>query len=181
MLVIRLSRTGRNKYPTYRIVAAEQARAATGKFITILGHYNPHTKELVIKKDEVSRYLTNGAQPSNTVIKLLQKEQIELPKWASIKTKQRAPKKTPAPVAAAPVASEAVAEATEAEAAPESVVETAEINAEAMAAADRPADQAETAEDVETETKAAEKASDVAAEAAADQPAAQTDAAKSDQ
>lgn len=178
MLVIRLSRTGRNKYPTYRIVAAEQARAATGKFISILGHYNPHTKELVIKKEEVSRYLQNGAQPSNSVLKLLQKEQVELPQWAVIKTKQRAPKKAPVE-AAAPVATEAIVEAAEVEAAPESVVETAEINAEAMAEAAKPADQAETAADVKTETAAAEQASDVAAEAAT--AATEPDAAKSDQ
>ena len=73
MLSIRLARTGRNKYPTYRIVAAESARAATGKFVAVLGHYNPHTKELVIKKEEASHYLNNGAQPSNSVIKLLQR------------------------------------------------------------------------------------------------------------
>jgi small subunit ribosomal protein S16 len=87
LLVIRLARTGRAKYPTYRIVAAESARAATGKFVAILGHYNPHTKELVIKKDEVQSYLGNGAQPSNTVVKLLMREKMELPKWVSLKTK----------------------------------------------------------------------------------------------
>lgn len=92
MLVIRLARGGRHKYPTYRIVAAESARAATGKFVEILGHYNPHTKELVIKKDETVARLNNGAQPSNTVIKLLQREKIELPKWVELKTKAPKPK-----------------------------------------------------------------------------------------
>src|SRR4051812_42277000 len=91
MLVIRLARGGRAKYPTYRIVAAESSRAATGKFVEILGHYNPHTKELVIKKEETQKRLTNGAQPSNTVIKLLQREKIDLPAWVKLKTK--APKK----------------------------------------------------------------------------------------
>lgn len=118
MLVIRLARVGRNKYPTYRIVAAESARAATGKFVSVLGHYNPHTKELVIKKDDVTRYLSNGAQPSNTVIKLLQREKVELPAWAKLKVK--APKATTAPAEEAPAKAEsaasdaeAVAEATE--------------------------------------------------------------------
>lgn len=91
MLVIRLARGGRSKYPTYRIVAAESARAATGKFVEVLGHYNPHTKELVIKKEEVVNRLSHGAQPSNTVIKLLQREKIDLPVWVKLKTK--APKK----------------------------------------------------------------------------------------
>jgi small subunit ribosomal protein S16 len=95
MLVIRLARGGRHKYPTYRIVAAESARAATGKFVEILGHYNPHTKELVIKKDETVARLNHGAQPSNTVIKLLQREKIELPKWVELKTKVPKPKEAP--------------------------------------------------------------------------------------
>lgn len=87
MLVIRLARTGRAKYPTYRIVAAESARAATGKFVAVLGHYNPHTKELVVKHDDVKKHLANGAQPSNTVVKLLMREKVELPKWVKLATK----------------------------------------------------------------------------------------------
>src|SRR5437016_4173942 len=93
MLVIRLARTGRSKYPTYRIVAAESSRAATGKFVELLGHYNPHTKELVVKKEAVEKRLASGAQPSNTVVKLLQREKVELPTWASLKTKNRKPRK----------------------------------------------------------------------------------------
>jgi|ERR1700683_2251327 len=96
MLTIRLARTGRNKYPTYRIVAAESARAATGKFVAVLGHYNPHTKVLVLQKDAVKTHLSHGAQPSNTVIKLLQREKIELPAWVELKTRQSKPKHTPA-------------------------------------------------------------------------------------
>src|ERR1700683_2013555 len=95
MLTIRLHRTGRNKYPTYRIVAAESARAATGKFVAVLGHYNPHTKVLVLQKDAVKTHLGHGAQPSNTVIKLLQREKIELPAWVKLQTKTSKPKKAP--------------------------------------------------------------------------------------
>ena len=86
MLVIRLARTGRAKYPTYRIVAAESARAATGKFVAILGHYNPHTKELVINHEETSKRLSQGAQPSETVVKLLQRDKVELPAWVKVQT-----------------------------------------------------------------------------------------------
>ncbi len=117
MLAIRLARTGRNKYPTYRIVAAESARATTGKFVAILGHYNPHTKELVIKKEETLVYLGNGAQPSNSVIKLLQREKVELPKWVALAVKKKSPKKA---------AQEKVAAAQEAAAKPvEEVVDAA--------------------------------------------------------
>ncbi len=142
MLSIRLARTGRNKYPTYRIVAAESARAATGKFVAVLGHYNPHTKELVIKKEEASRYLGNGAQPSNSVIKLLQREKIELPKWVSLAIKAKSPKKAAqaraATVAEAAAAPEPVAEASEApeevtEGKEAAVAEEAQNNAAAMA------------------------------------------------
>jgi small subunit ribosomal protein S16 len=90
MLVIRLARTGRKKYPTYRIVAAESSRATTGKFVAVLGHYNPHTKELVVKAEETIRYIGSGAQPSNSVIKLLLREKLDLPKWVNLKTKTAA-------------------------------------------------------------------------------------------
>jgi small subunit ribosomal protein S16 len=129
LLVIRLARTGRAKYPTYRIVAAESARAATGKFVAILGHYNPHTKELVIKKDEVKTYLGNGAQPSNTVVKLLMREKVELPKWVSLKTKAVKPTE---PTEEAPTKSTPEGE------------RVAELNEEAAVAAEASAPDADT-------------------------------------
>ncbi len=144
MLVIRLARTGRAKYPTYRIVAAEAARTATGKFVAILGHYNPHTKDLVVKHDEVKKHLSNGAQPSNTVIKLLIREKIELPGWVKLKTK--AHKVTEAPEAEATESTE-VTEAEAASDAGEAVEEispalenaeerVAEVNEDAAGAAE---------------------------------------------
>lgn len=95
MLVIRLARTGRKKSAAYRIVAAEKTRAATGKFVEILGHYNPHTKELVLDKERIATRVGQGAQPSNTVLRLMVREGMELPKWAKIAEKTRAPKKEP--------------------------------------------------------------------------------------
>ena len=91
MLVIRLARTGRTKYPTYRIVAAESARAATSRFVENLGNYNPHTKELILKREEIAVRLSQGAQPSNTVLKLLIREGVEVPAWAKLKTKASKP------------------------------------------------------------------------------------------
>jgi small subunit ribosomal protein S16 len=124
-----LARGGRTKYPTYRIVAAESARTATGRFVEVLGHYNPHTKELVINQERVTDRMSHGAQPSNTVAKLLVRSGVELPAWVKIKTKV-------APVVAAPEAPAAdVTEVTEAEAAAEAeetgeVVETPEAAVE---------------------------------------------------
>lgn len=112
MLVIRMARGGRNKYPVYRIVAAESARAVTGKFIAVLGHYNPHTKDLTLNKDETLKYIGNGAQPSNSVVRLLQREKMELPAWVVLKSKNKKSKQEPTDepvVEAAPVEEEAPA------------------------------------------------------------------------
>jgi small subunit ribosomal protein S16 len=115
LLVIRLARTGRAKYPTYRIVAAESARTATGKFVANLGHYNPHTKDIVLKKDEIAKHLGNGAQPSNTVVKLLTREKVELPAWVKLKTKTP-PKAAEAPAEEAKADETPAAKADDAEA-----------------------------------------------------------------
>ncbi|HSX41706.1 MAG TPA: 30S ribosomal protein S16 [Candidatus Saccharimonadales bacterium] len=172
MLVIRLARGGRSKYPVYRIVAAESSRAATSKFVEILGHYNPHTKELVIKKEETEKRLANGAQPSNSVAKLLQQEKIELPGWVKIKTRDRKPKKEPevkeeaAPAPEAP-AEVAAVEETPAEAPQEELVaQAATENAAEVEENAVPAGETETAEVTEEKPEAAEEASEAAAEAA---------------
>ncbi len=164
MLVIRLARTGRAKYPTYRIVAAESARAATGKFIAVLGHYNPHTKELVVNHDEVTKRISQGAQPSNTVVKLLMREKVELPKWIKLQTKE--PKKTEIPAEAeakssVPAAPEAVAPAEAAEIpAAEEDKRVAEVNEEVAADAEAnvtPIDHTDTAADEEAAAEQADE------------------------
>lgn len=133
MLVIRLARTGRKKSAAYRVVAAEKSRAATGKFVEVLGHYNPHTKELVLDKERIATRVGQGAQPSNTVLRLMVREGIELPKWAKIEQKQRAPKKEPE------VKEEAVAEVAAAasdDAAPADAVDSAQAQEAAADAAE---------------------------------------------
>jgi small subunit ribosomal protein S16 len=93
MLVIRLARTGRKKSASYRVVAAEKSRAATGKFVEVLGHYNPHTKDLTLNKERLTLRVGQGAQPSERVLRLMVREGMELPKWAKLVDKKRAPKK----------------------------------------------------------------------------------------
>ena len=188
MLVIRLARTGRAKYPTYRIVAAESARAATGRFVEVLGHYNPHTKELVIKREEIAKRLSNGAQPSNTVVKLLTRENVELPAWVKLKTKApkvveaEAVEETPADTevseaeAAADADTEAVVESIiadepEADAPVEDEVRVAGVaEAEASEAGDDApnVNDTETAASEEAVAADAETAQDAAADAAAE-------------
>ena len=130
MLVIRMARGGRNKYPVYRIVAAESSRAVTGKFIAVLGHYNPHTKDLTINKEEIVKHIGNGAQPSNSVVRLLQREKVELPAWVVLKSKNKKSKQEPTdePVVEAAPAEE---ETPVAEEAAEEVKEEAPVAEEA--------------------------------------------------
>ena len=75
MLRIRLSRTGAKKKPSYRIVVIEQDKARDGRFVEILGHYNPRNNppELVLNRDRASYWLGRGAQPSETVQSFLKK------------------------------------------------------------------------------------------------------------
>lgn len=169
MLTIRLARTGRAKYPTYRIVAAESARAATGKFVAVLGHYNPHTKELVIKHEEVQKHLSHGAQPSNTVIKLLNREKVELPKWVKLKTK--APKPTAQEAAADETAPEPKADAAEAPALENAGERIAEVNEESVTEVEdnqTPIDRTDTAAAEEAAADQAKASQDAAAEAASE-------------
>lgn len=53
MLMIRLSRTGKKKKPTYRIVIQDKIKDPWGRSLEILGNYNPHTKKLEVKKKEL--------------------------------------------------------------------------------------------------------------------------------
>lgn len=166
LLVIRLARTGRAKYPTYRIVAAESARAATGKFVAVLGHYNPHTKELVIKSEEVQKHLSHGAQPSNTVIKLLSREKVELPEWVKLKTKTPKPQAEEAAANEAPKAE--TAEAPAVENADQRVAEATEEVVTEVEDNQTPIDRTDTAESEAAAAAQAKAAEDVAAEAASE-------------
>ena len=73
MVVIRLRRTGKTKQPSYRLVVTDKRSPRDGKFIEIVGHYNPvrQPKELAVKGDRVRYWLGVGAQPSDTVVRLL--------------------------------------------------------------------------------------------------------------
>ncbi len=73
-------------------IVAEKEKALKGRFIEILGSYNPHTKELNLKKDKAKEWMAKGAKPSNSLAILLKKEKIELPKWVEIKQKFKKPK-----------------------------------------------------------------------------------------
>jgi small subunit ribosomal protein S16 len=70
---LRLTRVGSKKNPIYRIVAADSRSPRDGKFLEIVGRYNPQTDPSTIELDEekVRDWLSKGAQPSETVARLL--------------------------------------------------------------------------------------------------------------
>ena len=120
MLRIRLRRTGKKKQPYYRVVVADQRAPRDGDFIEVIGHYNPRTQPSTIdlKEDRVKHWLSVGAQPSETVHRVLHKAgliEVEPPKRD---TKQsRAERDAEAAAAAAATAeAEAAAEAATAKA-----------------------------------------------------------------
>ncbi len=73
MVKIRLRRTGAKKKPHYRVVVTDSRSPRDGRFIEILGHYNPRTDPVTfsVQEDRVLHWLSVGAQPTDTVNKLL--------------------------------------------------------------------------------------------------------------
>lgn len=72
MVRIRLRRTGLRNQPSYRIVAAEKESPRDGKFLEILGTYNPRTDPFTISvaEDRVFHWMKNGAKPSESVMQI---------------------------------------------------------------------------------------------------------------
>jgi small subunit ribosomal protein S16 len=75
LLRIRLARTGAKKQPSYRVVVIDRRAPRDGRFVEILGHYNPRKNppELVLQRDRVDYWIGRGAQPSETVRSFLKK------------------------------------------------------------------------------------------------------------
>ena len=79
MVKIRLRRMGQKKNPIYRIIVADSRSPRNGRFIEEIGTYNPNTDPSEFKIDEelAKKWLTNGAQPTDVVAKLLKVAGIE--------------------------------------------------------------------------------------------------------
>ncbi|MEJ2097573.1 MAG: 30S ribosomal protein S16 [Deltaproteobacteria bacterium] len=160
MVRLRLRRVGRKKQPSYRIVAAEKEAPRDGRFLEIVGFYNPRTEPstITMKEDRIFEWLSNGAQPSDAVESLFRQmgtrdrfdrfkagESIEtlLEEYAVVEEnrnvtgKTRVDKKKKSKKAQAKEAAEAAAAAEEAaaeeEASAEDVVEEAAAEEEAPA------------------------------------------------
>ena len=71
---LRLMRMGKTKQPTYRVVAADGRSPRDGRFIEILGHYDPRQEPSVVKIDtaKADEWIAKGAQPTDRVARMLE-------------------------------------------------------------------------------------------------------------
>ena len=81
MLAIRLARFGAKKKPTYRVVVIDKVRARNSRSLEVVGHYNPIAKpaEVHLDRERIAFWVKNGAQPSDTVARLLKSAPAETP------------------------------------------------------------------------------------------------------
>jgi small subunit ribosomal protein S16 len=96
MLKLRLTRIGARGKPEYRIIAADSKAPRDGAFIEILGHYNPLTnpETVDLNKERIEKYIKSGAQPTETVERLLAKAGIIEKKVKVYKPKPKAEEKS---------------------------------------------------------------------------------------
>src|SRR5258708_6485761 len=142
MLSISMQRTGRTGHAQFRVVVQDSRfHPTSGRVVSYVGNYDPHTKASTLDSEKIGQYLANGAQPSDRVAKLLTKDGIKFPGWFTASapkkgivrnadkrrsTRPEQPAEAEAPVAEAPAepaeetiqAEEAPAEETPAEEAP---------------------------------------------------------------
>ena len=76
MLSIRLRRTGTTKRPYYRVVVADSRAWRDGRFIEVIGHYDPRRNPAIVKLDaeRAQHWISKGARPSDTVRSLLKRK-----------------------------------------------------------------------------------------------------------
>lgn len=119
-VAIRLTRVGATKRPAYRVIAIDKRRSRDGRALEILGFYDPLTEPATVQlnTDKINAWIGKGAQPSETVVKLMRQAErattapgeAEKPKRASRPTKPKASSKA-AVKAKAKAEADAVAEA----------------------------------------------------------------------
>ncbi len=85
---IRLTRMGAKKRPTYRIVASDSRRPRDGQYIELIGTYNPKEESVKINEEVALKWLSTGAQPTDTVRNLFSKQGI-MKKFAESKKENK--------------------------------------------------------------------------------------------
>ncbi len=78
MVSIRLARIGKKKKPSYRVVVIERRNARNGRFVEVVGTYDPLKKpaEIKLEAERIKYWLGHGAQPSDTVRSFLRQQKI---------------------------------------------------------------------------------------------------------
>jgi small subunit ribosomal protein S16 len=78
LVAIRLARIGSKKRPYYRIVVIEKRRARNGRFLEVIGQYNPiaNPAQVAVNSERAQYWLSKGAEPSETVASILRKQEI---------------------------------------------------------------------------------------------------------
>jgi small subunit ribosomal protein S16 len=81
MLMIRLARFGAKKKPTYRVVVIDKERARDSRSVEVVGTYNPVAQphQINLKHERIAYWMKNGAQPSDTVARLLRSNPAPAP------------------------------------------------------------------------------------------------------
>ncbi len=81
MLAIRLARFGAKKKPTYRVVVIDKVRARNSRSVEVVGHYNPvaNPAQVQLDHERISYWMKNGAQPSDTVARLMKSNPVPTP------------------------------------------------------------------------------------------------------
>ncbi len=116
-VAIRLTRVGATKRPAYRVVAIEKRRSRDGRALEILGFYDPLTEPATVKLDteKIKAWIGKGAQPSDTVNRLIRQAEAEARGEAPAPKKART--KKPSKKAQSKAAAAVAEETTEADAA----------------------------------------------------------------
>jgi small subunit ribosomal protein S16 len=165
---IRLARHGAKKAPFYRVVVSDGRARRDGRFIEIVGRYNPRTTPSTVELDleKVDAWIAKGAQPTEAAGKLIAiaRGDKQVPEKTEVVSKKAAAKAAEEEAAAVKAAEDAVKAAEEAKAAAAAAAE------EAKAAAEAPAEEAAPEAD-EASEESAPAAEDAAAAPESDEPA----------
>jgi small subunit ribosomal protein S16 len=169
-VAIRLTRVGATKRPAYRVIAIDKRRSRDGRALEILGYYDPLTEPATVRleTDKIKAWIGKGAQPSDTVVKLMRQAEATTEAGADAPTPKRATRSAsakPSRKAAARSQAPAAAEAPEASA---PTVAVAEAPTEDAPAAETPAEEPSVAEAPAAEAPAAEAAETPAEDAPAE-------------
>lgn len=113
-VAIRLTRVGATKRPAYRVIAIDKRRSRDGRALEILGFYDPLTEPATVQLDteKINAWIGKGAQPSETVVKLMRQAEKAAAAPAEAEKPKRAPRAArPRATKAAPEAADEKAEA----------------------------------------------------------------------